>query len=496
VTGNISGSGGLTKIGGGYLTLGGTNSYSGTTTVSAGTLIAQNASALGSGNVTLNGGTLQMNFTGFFMFASRTVTQSAASKISITAGNQVNHAGTFNGGGFALTVGGGGTWYLGQLGNTVTNIPSISVIENTSLGDANNPLGWGGATISVANGSSVQVFGGVAVNNPLVLSGTTTGNGAVFNAGNGAVFNAGNGGATFGGAISLVQTSGLGGSFDYLVTGNVSGTGGLTKLGPSTITLSGSANTYTGATSVAAGKLLVASNLTSSTSVAISGGTLELAAGGGSNRRIRTSSLSITGSGKLDLQDNKLIVTGAGATGSWNGSAYTGVTQLIASGRNGNTPPLWDGSGIVTSQSNATGGNFHSIGVARASDVRPATATATASWGGQTITGTDTLVMYTYGGDATLDGKINIDDYVKIDSGIAGGLTGWSNGDFNYDGKVSIDDYITVIDANIGNQNGFVFPTASGVENVVAIPEPMSGGMTLAGFVWSMTRRRRHQSPT
>ena len=102
-----------------------------------------------------------------------------------------------------------------------------------------------------------------------------------------------------------------------------------------------------------------------------------------------------------------------GSTGTWNGSAYTGVTGSVASGRNGNAAPLWDGNGIVTSQSTATNGNYHSIGVARASDVQPATATATALWAGQIITGTDTLVMYTYGGDATLDGKINIDDYVK-----------------------------------------------------------------------------------
>src|SRR3954454_23099672 len=86
--------------------------------------------------------------------------------------------------------------------------------------------------------------------------------------------------------------------------------------------------------------------------------------------------------------------------------------------------------------------------------------------------------MYTYGGDATLDAKINIDDYVKIDNGIAGGLRGWSNGDFNYDGKVNIDDYTTVIDANIGNQNGAFFTAGGvagedgGVSGVTAGPEP------------------------
>jgi hypothetical protein len=102
--------------------------------------------------------------------------------------------------------------------------------------------------------------------------------------------------------------------------------------------------------------------------------------------------------------------------------------------------------------------------------------------------------MYTYGGDANLDGKINIDDYVRIDSGIAAGLTGWSNGDFNYDGKVNIDDYTTVIDANIGNQNGFVFPTGSGIGegmNAVAVPEPAALTVALGGVALLARRRRR-----
>jgi hypothetical protein len=105
--------------------------------------------------------------------------------------------------------------------------------------------------------------------------------------------------------------------------------------------------------------------------------------------------------------------------------------------------------------------------------------------------------MYTYGGDATLDGKLNIDDYVKIDSGIASGLSGWSNGDFNYDGKVNIDDYTTVLDANIANQ-GAAFPTSSGGPasagpiGVTAIPEPsMIAVLGLASVASLLQRRRR-----
>jgi len=127
-------------------------------------------------------------------------------------------------------------------------------------------------------------------------------------------------------------------------------------------------------------------------------------------------------------------------------------------------------------------------------DVRPATATATTLWAGQTITGTDTLVMYTYDGDATLYGKINVDDYIRIDSGIAAGLTGWSNGDFNYDGKVNIDDYTQFIDANIGIQ-GAQFPTAGDATTsaVSAIPEPSA---CLIGSLGTglLCRRRRGQA--
>ena len=60
-SGTLSGSGSLTKVGAGALILAGSNLYSGGTEVDNGTLVAANGasgSATGSGNVTLNGGTL------------------------------------------------------------------------------------------------------------------------------------------------------------------------------------------------------------------------------------------------------------------------------------------------------------------------------------------------------------------------------------------------------------------------------------------------------
>src|SRR6185503_2005656 len=61
------------------------------------------------------------------------------------------------------------------------------------------------------------------------------------------------------------------------------------------------------------------------------------------------------------------------------------------------------------------------------------------------------LVKFTYGGDANLDGKINVDDYGRIDFNVNLGTTGWYNGDFNYDGKINVDDY-GIIDFNVGIQ--------------------------------------------
>jgi hypothetical protein len=263
-------------------------------------------------------------------------------------------------------------------------------------------------------------------------------------------------------------------------TGTITGAGGLSKVGSGMLSLRN----------------------TRIDNLSINGGTVRILPDSGSpSSTSRLNFLNIAAGCKLDLGEGKLIAQFE-PVGTASGGVYTGLTGKIQSGRNGNSLPLWDGStGIVSSQNAAITGNFHSIGIARASDVRPATATTTALWGGQTITGTDTLVMYTYGGDATLDGKINIDDYVRIDTGIAGGLTGWSNGDFNYDGKVSIDDYITVIDANIGNQNG-VFPTASGgpasdfgglsraAGPVSAVPEPAASGILLALALPFLRRKR------
>src|SRR5207237_3197293 len=115
-------------------------------------------------------------------------------------------------------------------------------------------------------------------------------------------------------------------------------------------------------------------------------------------------------------------------------------------------------------------------GVATAQQAKGLTnPTDTTVWAGQTVTGSNTLVMYTYGGDANLDGKIDISDYGRIDFNVPLGVSGWFNGDFNYDGKIDISDY-GIIDFNVGIQgppfNSAAIAATPRVARLASVPEP------------------------
>jgi hypothetical protein len=359
-------------------------------------------------------------------------------------------------------------------------VGSVSSQHVTTSGSCDWGAAGGSATVTLNPTTAVDL----AANSPLNLASTGTGTTAQVLIDR-AVMTLGSlnmQDATTGAASATLTIQGNGGRLEQRL--------------PTSSSIGGTAGSGTATINVRDGGVLLASG----TLVLKSTGTLDLSAGtvdldslslSGGKLKFHSGALTITqtpsatNGGQLDLEDNAFVVRTSNV-GTWDGSAYTGVTGLIVSGRNGGS---WDGTGVITSQTNAIGSNHTTIAVARASEVRPITGTQTAIWAGYTVSSSNVLVMYTYGGDATLDGKINIDDYVKIDSGSAGGLTGWSNGDFNYDGSINIDDYTTVIDANIGNQNGFVFPTAIGIDGVAAIPEP--GGGVLAGIAALAFARRR-----
>ena len=107
----------------------------------------------------------------------------------------------------------------------------------------------------------------------------------------------------------------------------------------------------------------------------------------------------------------------------------------------------WDGSGLITSQGDAAAG-LTTLGIATAD----ATGYAGGTFGGVSAGSGDLLVMYTYMGDANLDGFISADDYSAIDFNVGEPNSfAYFNGDFNYDGFISADDY-SAIDFNLGAQ--------------------------------------------
>jgi len=259
-------------------------------------------------------------------------------------------------------------------------------------------------------------------------------------------------------------------------------------------------STGVGVTKSGAGTLQLAS--LSAGAVSVTQGKLAFDAGVSAARRV--SSLSVAAGAALDLADGKLIVTGS-STGA--------VSDLVKAGRNGGA---WNGTGGVNTA--AASGSLTALGVATAAQAGYAGKT----FGGVSVSGAETLVMYTYAGDANLDGKINIDDYGRIDTSIGVASSGWFNGDFNYDGKINVDDYgridfnvnlgtagwfngdfnydgkinvddYGIIDFNVGIQ-GAPFATAGGLGSSAAVPEPATGALMFAAAAavcaWTARRRR------
>jgi hypothetical protein len=202
----------------------------------------------------------------------------------------------------------------------------------------------------------------------------------------------------------------------------------------------------------------------------------------------KVNSLSIPAPGQLDLTNNKLIVVG-GDVGSFNGSAYSGITGLIQSGYHGG---LWNGSGIISSAATSR----TSLGVARAEDVGMAGGT----FGGQPVSAGDVLVAYTLSGDANLDGAVDFLDLAKLAQAYNTTGTSWPRGDFNFDGAT---DFLDL--AKLAQNYNTALPAGAAIDGAPAgferdlaaafalAPEPGSGVLALlvVGLAWGRDGSRR-----
>ncbi|HYO08317.1 MAG TPA: autotransporter-associated beta strand repeat-containing protein [Tepidisphaeraceae bacterium] len=221
----------------------------------------------------------------------------------------------------------------------------------------------------------------------------------------------------------------------------------------------------------------------------------------GGDKTLKATNVVFNPGGKLDLKDNRLIVSGAagatpGTAGAWDTATgkYTGVLGLVQAGRNGGA---WNGTGIITTQAGAKSDSLlASLGVARAGDVGYP---AKGNFGDFPAAAEDILVRYTYAGDANLDGKIDGDDYFQIDShvGASAASANWFNGDFDYNGKVTGDDY-WLIDNNLARQaTSPLSPPGAAPDtlasSVTAVPEPASVALAGVAATAMLARRGRRR---
>ncbi len=325
----LSGSGSLVKTGTGELTLSGDNSYSGGTTITGGTLTADHADSLGSGDIDNSGvlkvgeGDLENTLSG-----SGSLVKTGTGELTLSGGNDYSGGTTIIGG--TLTADHADSLGSGDIDNSGVLQVGEGELKNTLFGSGSLvKTGTGELTLNGDNDYS----GGTTIDDGVLIADNadSLGTGAVANNG---VLQVGEG--------ELKNT--------------LSGTGSLVKTGTGELTLSGD-NDYSGGTTITGGTLIAASVNALGSGDIDNSGVLQVGEGELKNTLFGSGSLVKTGTGELTLSGDN---TYSGGTTISGGTLIAANVNALGSGDIDNSGTLiLDANGAfelanVTTHSGAT----------------------------------------------------------------------------------------------------------------------------------------------
>ncbi|EHW3434764.1 fibronectin-binding autotransporter adhesin ShdA [Salmonella enterica] len=305
----LFGSGSLVKTGTGELTLSGDNTYSGGTTISDGTLTADHADSLGTGAVA-NSGVLQVGEGELenTLSGSGSLVKTGTGKLTLGGDNSYSGGTTITGG--TLTADHADSLGAGAIAN--------SGVFKVGEGELKNTLSGSGSLVKTGTGELTLSGDNSYSGGTTIIGGTLTADHAD-SLGTGAVANSG-----------VLQVG------EGELENTLSGSGSLVKTGTGELTLSGD-NTYSGGTTITGGTLMADHADSLGTGAIANSGVLQVGEGELENMLSGSGSLVKTGTGELTLSGDNSY---SGATTITDGTLIAANVNALGSGNIDNSGTL------------------------------------------------------------------------------------------------------------------------------------------------------------